>query len=114
MEVSGTVLRHVTHVSGASQHRGRGVVPRGGVTVRRTVMGCGFCDEGHVQYYQDRKNQQPVLTSKKKLKLLKGLSKGASSFPQLGFALDNLQGNLNTVLLFLFFPFLILFWFLLI
>lgn len=109
MEVSGTVLRHVTHVSGASQYRGRGVVPRGGVTVRRTVMGCGFCDEGHVQYYQDRKNQQPVLTSKKKLKLLKGLSKGASSFPQLGFALDNLQGNLNTVLLFL-----ILFWFLLI
>ncbi|KAJ1403005.1 Thioredoxin-like superfamily [Sesbania bispinosa] len=91
MEVSGTVLRHVTYVSGAATHaHSRGVVPRVGVRVSarpcraRVVMDSGFCDDGHVKYYQDTKKGQPVLTTKKKLKLLKDLSKSVSLFPQLG------------------------------
>ncbi|KAJ1418729.1 Thioredoxin-like superfamily [Sesbania bispinosa] len=111
MEVSGTVLRHVTYVSRAGAHaHSRGVVPRVGVRVSarpcraRVVMDSGFSDDGHVKYYQDTKKAQPVLTTKKKLKLLKDLSKSVSLFPQLGFALDpnqralldNLQGNLTT------------------
>lgn len=68
-------------------------------------MDSGFCDEGHLQYYQDRKKGAPVLlTTKKKLKLLKGLSKNASLFSELGFALDpdkralfhDHQGNLTS------------------
>jgi hypothetical protein len=57
-------------------------------------MGSGFHDEGHVQYYQDTKNREPVMSTKKKLKLLKRFSKNVSSFPQLGFASDSNQPNL--------------------
>lgn len=69
-------------------------------------MGSGFHDEGHVQYYQDmKKNTEPVIISnKKKIKLLKRLSKNVSELPQLGFAqdpnlpnlLDQLHQNLVT------------------
>ncbi|KAJ7980481.1 Diacylglycerol acyltransferase [Quillaja saponaria] len=77
-------------------------------------MGSGFCDNGHLQYYQvsqprcggekDKKKVSGVLTNKKKLKLLKGLSKGLSTFSELGLAsdpqnrtlLDEVQGNLSS------------------
>ncbi|XP_027331091.1 diacylglycerol O-acyltransferase 3, cytosolic [Abrus precatorius] len=81
MEISGTVLRQVTYVSGNGA-LSRGAVPRAwGRTRVRMASGSGFCDEGHLQYYQDDKKGTPLLTAKKKLKLLKNLSK-------LGFALD--------------------------
>ncbi|XP_061354701.1 diacylglycerol O-acyltransferase 3-1 [Gastrolobium bilobum] len=105
MEVSGTVLRQVT---GAGTHipRSCGAVPRG-VLARprvRMVMDSGFCDEGHLRYYQGTKKGSDVITTKKKLKLLKGLSNGLTLFPELGFALDSdkrallndLQGNLTS------------------
>ena len=118
MAVSGTVLREVTCPSLSRHVPSRGVVPGGGgggggcvrVSVRpRTVMmGCssGFSDEGHLQYYEDKKKKgTAVLSTKKKLKMLKGLSKGLSLFPEFGFALDpekqalldDLQGNLTSV-----------------
>ncbi|TKY54336.1 hypothetical protein E2542_SST18743 [Spatholobus suberectus] len=80
MEISGTVLRQVSYVSGSGTHtRSRGAVPR--VRVRMGT-GSGFCDEGHLQYYQDNNNNK-VLTPKKKLKLLKGFSKlGLASDPE--------------------------------
>lgn len=70
-------------------------------------MGSGFSDEGHLQYYQDKKKGKPVvLTAKNKLKLLKRVSKGMSLFDELGFALDpnqrallnDLQTNLTSVI----------------
>jgi len=75
-------------------------------------MGSGFHDEGHVQYYQDmKKNTGPVIISnKKKIKLLKRLSKNVSELPQLGFAqdpnlLDQLHQNFITVVFHPFFIF---------
>lgn len=64
-------------------------------------MGSGFHDEGHVQYYQDvkKKTETVIISNKKKMKLLKRLSKNASELPQLGFAQDpnlpNLLGQLH-------------------
>ncbi|KAE9601546.1 hypothetical protein Lal_00040678 [Lupinus albus] len=111
MELSGTVLRQVTthpYSLSRSHHGGARVVPVG--PRRRVMIGSsGFCDEGHIKYYspirsgcKDKGNS--VITVKKKLKLLKGLSKDLSMFSQLGFdldpqkraLLDDLQGNLNS------------------
>jgi hypothetical protein len=96
MEVSGTVLRQITYISGVGFHSpSHGVVPRRDVVrVRISSMGSDFHDDGHVQYYQDTKNREPVMSTKKKLKLLKRFSKNVSSFPQLGFASDSNQSNL--------------------
>ncbi|PNX78570.1 soluble diacylglycerol acyltransferase [Trifolium pratense] len=96
MEVSGTVLRQITYISGVGTNpRSHGVVPRRDVVrVRMSSMESGFRDDGHVQYYQDTKNREPVMTTKKKLKLLKRFTKNVSSFPQLGFASDSNQPNL--------------------
>lgn len=98
MEVSGTVLRRTTYISGVGTHtRSHGVVPRR----VRVSMGSGFHDEGHVQYYQDvkKKTETVIISNKKKMKLLKRLSKNASELPQLGFAqhpnLPNLLGQLH-------------------
>nr|KYP57756.1 hypothetical protein KK1_004033 [Cajanus cajan] len=92
MEVSGTVLRQVTYVSGAGSHtRSRGGAPRFRV---RMGTGSGFCDEGHLKYYQDTNNK--VLTPKKKIKLLKGFSKlGLSSDPEKLAMFYDLQRNLT-------------------
>ncbi|KAI5415423.1 diacylglycerol O-acyltransferase 3 [Lathyrus oleraceus] len=95
MEVSGTVLRQLTCISGAGCNANRrGVVPRRDVGRVRMSMGTDFRDEGHLQYYQDLMNRGPVKSNKKKLKLLKRLSENVSSFPQLGFASDPNQPNL--------------------
>ncbi|CAL0330240.1 unnamed protein product [Lupinus luteus] len=111
MELSGTVLRHVTTFPSSlspSHHGGARVVPVG--PRRRVMMGSsGFCDQGHLKYYSPirsggKDKGTSVLTVKKKLKLLKGLSKDLSLFSQLGFdldpqkraLLDDLQGNLNS------------------
>lgn len=93
MEISGTVLRQVSYVSGYGTHtRSRGLAPRFGV---RMGMGSGFCDEGHLRYYQDTKK---VLTPKKKLKLLKGFSKlGLASDPEKLAMFYDLQQNLTSV-----------------
>ncbi|KAL2338866.1 hypothetical protein Fmac_013312 [Flemingia macrophylla] len=92
MEISGTVLRQVTHVPGAGTQTGsRGVVPR---FLVRMGAGSGFCDEGHLQYYQDPNKK--LLTPKKKMKLLKGFSKlGLSSDPQKLAMFYDLQRNLT-------------------
>lgn len=92
MEISGTVLRQVSYVSGYGTHtRSRGLAPRFGV---RMGMGSGFCDEGHLRYYQDTKK---VLTPKKKLKLLKGFSKlGLASDPEKLAMFYDLQQNLTS------------------
>jgi len=93
MEVSGTVLRHASYVSGAGIHtRSRGVAPRFAV---RMGTGSGFCDEGHLQYYQ---NTKKVISPKKKLKLLKDFSKlGFASDPQKLSMFYDLQQNLTSV-----------------
>ncbi|XP_068463650.1 diacylglycerol O-acyltransferase 3-1 [Phaseolus vulgaris] len=92
MEISGTVLRHVSYVSGPGIHtRSRGVPPRVAV---RMGTGSGFCDEGHLQYYQ---NTKKVLSPKKKLKLLKDFSKlGFASDPQKLSMFYDLQQNLTS------------------
>lgn len=93
MEISGTVLRHVSYVSGPGIHtRSRGVPPRVAV---RMGTDSGFCDEGHLQYYQ---NTKKVLSPKKKLKLLKDFSKlGFASDPQKLSMFYDLQQNLTSV-----------------
>ncbi|CAJ1940673.1 unnamed protein product [Sphenostylis stenocarpa] len=92
MEISGTVLRHVSYVSGARSYTlCRGVGPRVSV---RMVTGSGFCDEGHLQYYQ---NTKKVLSPKKKLKLLNDFSKlGLASDPQKLSMFYELQQNLTS------------------
>lgn len=60
----------------------------------RMGTGSGFCDEGHLQYYQDTKK---ILTPKK-LKLLKGFSKlGLASDPEKLAMFHDLQQNLTSV-----------------
>ncbi|BAT76966.1 hypothetical protein LR48_Vigan01g290700 [Vigna angularis] len=92
MEISGTVFRHVSYVSGAGTHtRSRGVAPRVAV---RMGTGSDFCDEGHLQYYQ---NTKKVLSPKKTLKLLKDFSKlGFASDPQKLSMFYDLQQNLTS------------------
>lgn len=65
--------------------------------------GFGFCDDGHIEYYNKSlkmircggvKEKEKELESKekkmkKKLKLLKGLSKNISMFSGMGFGLDS-------------------------
>lgn len=99
MEISGTVFRHVSYVSGAGTHtRSRGVAPRVAV---RMGTGSDFCDEGHLQYYQ---NTKKVLSPKKKLKLLKDFSKlGFASDPQKLSMFYDLQQNLTSVQFFFLF-----------
>lgn len=91
------------------------------------AMGSEFSDDGHLQYYQatplrcgggkEKEKGSGVMTTKKKLKLIKGLPKGSNMFSELGFALDQektplldeVQGKLLTVrfaILFLLFMFL--------
>lgn len=79
-------------MSGAGTHtRSRGGAPRFRV---RMGTGSGFCDEGHLKYYQDTNNK--VLTPKKKIKLLKGFSKlGLSSDPEKLAMFYDLQRNLT-------------------
>lgn len=65
-------------------------------------MNSEFSDNGHLQYYvgprcggKKEKKEKILggLTTKKKLKLLKGLSKNlSSSFSELGFSLDLQEG----------------------
>lgn len=86
-----------------------GLFPRRSVAVGDSVrvrvsgrirMDSGFVDNGHLQYYQassspircgcgDKQKGSSVLTTKKKLKLLKGLSEGLSTASELGFSLDS-------------------------
>ncbi|KAG4959294.1 hypothetical protein JHK82_036005 [Glycine max] len=91
MEISGSVLRQLSYVSGYGTHtRSRGVASRVGL---RMGTGSGFCDEGHLQYYQDTKK---ILTPKK-LKLLKGFSKlGLASDPEKLAMFHDLQQNLTS------------------
>ncbi|KAK7388091.1 hypothetical protein VNO78_22896 [Psophocarpus tetragonolobus] len=97
MEISGTVLRQVTYVSGAGTHtHTHAHAPSHGVASRARVRmgtGYGFCDEGHLQYYQS--NTAKVLAPKKKLKLLKGFTKsGLASDPAKLSIFYHLQQNL--------------------
>ncbi|XP_057419849.1 diacylglycerol O-acyltransferase 3-1 [Lotus japonicus] len=98
MDVSGTILRQLTYVTGAGTNaHSRGARVWAARPTARVVMGSGFSDEGHLQYYQDKKKGKPVvLTAKNKVKLLKRVSKGMSLFDELGFALDpNQRALLN-------------------
>jgi len=104
MEISGTVFRPVSYVSGAGTHtRSRSLAPRATV---RMGTGSDFCDEGHLQYYQ---NTKKVLSPKKKLKLLKDFSKlGFASDPQKLSMFYDLQQNLTSVQIFSLFILLLL------
>lgn len=134
MEVSGAVLRRVTCVSGAgtgsrfvprrftsggSVAVGRGArfhgAGRGFRVSARPRMDSAFCDDGHLRYYQastsprcggrEKQMGSAVLTTKKKLKLLKGLSESLKMVSELGFPLDSeqralldeVQGKLTSV-----------------
>lgn len=140
MEVSGAVLQRVSHIYGAGADSlsiprklvsgasvdvgGDGARFHGrvrGIRVSvRARLDSGFSDDGHLQYYQastsrcgggDEQKGSAVLTTKKKMKLLKGLYKGLSMASELGFSLDmeklnmleEVQGKLTSVsLVFLF------------
>ncbi|OVA16631.1 hypothetical protein BVC80_1543g65 [Macleaya cordata] len=65
----------------------------------------GFSDQGHLQYYvspksgtkkKEKKNLE-MATIKKKLKLVKGLSKDLSMFSSLGFGLETEDGLISEV-----------------
>jgi hypothetical protein len=78
-------------------------------------MKSGFCDNGHSHYYyagpicggvgkKDNNSSSSAsasasdaLTSKKKLKLLKGLTKDLSKFSDIGFGLDSADALLHQV-----------------
>ncbi|ONI27751.1 hypothetical protein PRUPE_1G103600 [Prunus persica] len=111
MEVSGVVSRQVPCFSGAeidttrsstaSFHGEFRVQGRRnfGVSLRTRRFGgqlnSGFCDDGHVQYYHvgPRCGFKKEKEIKKKLKLLKGLSKDLSASSQMGFGpLDYQKG----------------------
>ncbi|KAJ7955341.1 Diacylglycerol acyltransferase [Quillaja saponaria] len=123
MEVSGVVLRRVPCISGAgtnTQSSSKPSVSGGSVAVVHGTRFSGvtrgvrvsanprkfsgFCDNGHLQYYnvsqprcggdKDKQKGSAVLTTKKKLKLLKGFSKGLSMFSELGLTLDPQNRNL--------------------
>ncbi|XP_028760027.1 diacylglycerol O-acyltransferase 3 [Neltuma alba] len=123
MEVSGTVLQRITNIYGAgidnlsSPRRlaSGGSVDVGGDGSRfngrvrgirvsvRARSDSGFSDNGHLQYYKastprcgvrDKQQGSAVLTAKKKMKLLKGLSKGLLMASELGFYLDTEKLNL--------------------
>lgn len=111
MEVSGVVSRQVPCFSGAgidttwsstaSFHGEFRVQGRRdfGVSLRterfRGQSNYGFCDDGHVQYYHvgPRCGCKKEKEIKKKLKLLKGLSKDLSASSQMGVGpLDSQKG----------------------
>lgn len=70
------------------------------------IMDSGFCEKGHLQYYHvgprcaEKKEKEKdkcsalgsALTSKKKLKLFKGLAEDLSKFSDMGFGLDSENG----------------------
>lgn len=146
MEVSGAVLKRLTCISGAGTdsqffprrfESGVSVAVGGGARVHGVIRGVrvstrpkmdsGFRDNGHLQYYQasspprcggkDKQKGSAVLTTKKKLKLFKGLSDGLSMASELGFSLDSekrtlldeLQGKLASVSLICFYSYFYLF-----
>ncbi|KAI4335106.1 hypothetical protein L6164_013785 [Bauhinia variegata] len=128
MEASGAVLQQVTYIAvsgtdnrslsrqsffncgsvavgGGFRIRGavRGVSACARPRMASEIMGSGFSDNGHLQYYQasttrcggkDKQKGSAVLTTKKKMKLLKGLTEGLSMFSNLGLALDPENRNL--------------------
>lgn len=65
---------------------------------RKLMMGCGYYDEGYLEYYSygrggvrcgKKKEKDMVLKAKKKkMKLLKGLSKDLTSLNEMGFGCD--------------------------
>ena len=118
MEASRPIFRQVHSISGATNTRcfSRPAVAGGSVAMggrarfhggiiasarpRRLsgiMLGSGFCDNGHLQYYQmalprcggcKDKEKGSGFMRKKKLKSLKGWKKGLSMFSELGLALD--------------------------
>uniref|UniRef100_A0A2N9EID0 Uncharacterized protein n=1 Tax=Fagus sylvatica TaxID=28930 RepID=A0A2N9EID0_FAGSY len=122
MEVSGVTFRRVPCLSGAGiDTRSSDSKPSRFIRVRPRncygVMKSGFCDNGHSHYYyagpicggvgkKDNNSSSSAsasasasdaLTSKKKLKLLKGLTKDLSKFSDIGFGLDSADALLHQV-----------------
>lgn len=119
MEVSGVAFRRVPCLSGAvidahsakpsvsvgpSEFRVLGYGDSRAFTRPRKSYGAlminsGFCDNGHLQYYyagprcggkkEKEKEKEKAVTAKKKLKLLKGLTKDLSKFSDMGFGVDS-------------------------
>lgn len=112
MEVSGVAFRRVPCLSGAvsvgpGEFRVLGYGDsKASMRPRKSygalMMNPGFCDSGHLQYYyvgprcggkkEKEKEKGSALTAKKKLKLLKGLTKDLSKFSDMGFGLDSDDG----------------------
>lgn len=85
------------------------------------ILSSGFCDQGHLQYYNSnfggmmtvmsgkqekstKDNSPKKMKKKKQLKLLKGLSRDLSTLSQMGFGLDSdgplldqVKGNMISV-----------------
>ncbi|KAJ3708786.1 hypothetical protein LUZ61_012491 [Rhynchospora tenuis] len=97
MEISGAVLRR--SATRSVHHRllfGRsdGGAPRRPsarvrVPVRATCGGAVFLDEGHLKYYDERREKQ----EKKRAKLIKTLKKDLSKLYSMGFGIDNDQSD---------------------
>lgn len=70
------------------------------------MSGSGFCDDGHLRYYNgprcgggkmEKVKEKEAKKLKKKLKLLKGLKKDLSVFSEMGFGLVPDQGLADQV-----------------
>ncbi|CAN4104637.1 unnamed protein product [Withania somnifera] len=122
MEASAGVLRRFTSVTGAGTGTGVSNNPcnhscktmmlrwRVNLESRKLMMGCGFYDEGYLEYYCSsgrgvrcggKKEKDVVLKKtkkKEKMKLLKGVSKDLMSLNEMGFGgggglVDQVQGK---------------------
>lgn len=70
------------------------------VSAVRPRKASGFRDESHLKYYNESPRcgaKKDKVTTKKKLKLLKALSKDLSVFSDLGFGVDTDQGLVGEV-----------------
>lgn len=92
MEISSAV--HHRLVFGCSD----GGAPRNGtvrvrVPARATCGGAVFCDEGHLQYYEEGRSKQ----DRKRVKLIKTLKKDLSELYSMGFGVPTDQSDKITV-----------------
>lgn len=97
MEISSAV--HHRLVFGCSD----GGAPRNGtvrvrVPARATCGGAVFCDEGHLQYYEEGRSKQ----DRKRVKLIKTLKKDLSELYSMGFGVPTDQSDKLTVFFFVF------------
>ncbi|XP_076933367.1 diacylglycerol O-acyltransferase 3-like [Bidens hawaiensis] len=87
MEVAGAVFRQSPCFSSTAADSRQSIIKPNSIRVKQrkwVVVSGEYSDKGHLQYYERVKKKEV----KKKLKVLKGLSKNLNTFNQVGFCLD--------------------------